>query len=80
LAAVDGQSLTAQTAGGDFSAQYTALTRQILLDSIALERFSLTYRLQNGRISTLQKLIFFGTQQAGSSCGLAFEIIAILCN
>jgi hypothetical protein len=76
LAAVDGQSLTAQTAGGDFSAQYTALTRQILLDSIALERFSLTYRLQNGRISTLQKLIFFGTQQAGSSCGLAFEIIA----
>jgi hypothetical protein len=58
----------------DFSTSYTGLTKKILLAGIEIERFSLSYRLEHRRPSTLQKLVFFGTQETGAACGLAFEI------
>lgn len=61
----------------NFSSEYTRLTKKILLTGIDLERFSLNYRLQNCREPGLLKFIFFGTQEAGAACGLAFEATAV---
>lgn len=58
-----------------FSESYTAVTKKILLASIALERLSLNYRLGAGRRPLVDKLVFIGTQEAGAASGLAFEII-----
>lgn len=60
----------------EFSAKYSALTKKILLASVDLERFSLNYRLEHCKQSTVNKLVFFGTQEAGASCGLGFELVA----
>jgi len=76
LAIDEAVPLRAATTGNEFSDRYTGLTKKILLAGIEVERFSLNYRLENAHISNFKKLVFFGTQQAGSSCGLAFEIVA----
>ncbi len=60
----------------DFRSQYGAITKKILLESIALERLSLEYRKSSVKKPLLNKLIFFGTQEAGAATGLAFEITA----
>lgn len=61
----------------NFKSEYKELSRQILLDGIALERFSLNYRLEASRQSNLKYLRYGLTQQAGASGGLAFESIAV---
>jgi len=63
--------------GEDFSQQYTALTKKILLSGIELERFSLNYRMESARQPRFRKLRYFLAQEAGASCGLAFEITGI---
>lgn len=61
----------------NFKAEYKELSRQVLLDGIALERFSLNYRLEASRQSNLKYLRYGLTQEAGASGGLAFESIAV---
>lgn len=62
-------------ADADFSARYTSLTKEILLKSIEIERFSLNYRMENlGHHNAIKKAVFFGTQEAGAAGTLAFEI------
>lgn len=63
------------TAGKTFGQQYTELTRKTLLSAIELERFSLNFRLESDNQHTFRKIRYFLMQEAGSSCGLAFEII-----
>ena len=60
-----------------FSAEYTRLTKSILLSGIELERFSLNYRLHYCKTPKLVKLIFFGAQEAGAASALAFEICSV---
>jgi hypothetical protein len=61
----------------DFRTRYAAITKRILLESIALERLSLEYRKKSVHHSRLNKYIFFGTQEAGAATGLAFEATAV---
>ena len=68
---------SADVYGTDFTQQYTALTKQILLTSIELERFSLIYRLKSATPPKYRRLRFFLAQETGASCGLAFQIVAI---
>ena len=61
----------------DFSAKYTAKTKQILLAAVQLERFSLNYRLESCKRPLLDKLVFFSTQETGAATGLAFEVCGV---
>jgi len=61
----------------NFSQQYSAVTKKILLSGIELERFSLNFRLENARQPKFRKLRFFLAQETGASCGLAYEIVGI---
>ncbi|PWT94358.1 MAG: hypothetical protein C5B53_13345 [Candidatus Melainabacteria bacterium] len=63
--------------GADFTQQYTELTKQILLASIDLERFSLNYRLKSAAQPKYRRLRFFLAQETGAACGLAFQTVAI---
>jgi hypothetical protein len=76
-AAEDESQSLASSVQNNYSARYTEITKKILLTSIELERFSLNYRLQNCRRSTLRKLVFWGAQEAGAASGMAFEITAV---
>lgn len=60
----------------DYASKYAAITKQILLHAIALERTSLEYRKAGVRRPLFNKLVFFGTQEAGAAAGLGFEITA----
>lgn len=61
----------------DFSQQYTAVTKKILLKGIELERFSLNYRREATRAPKLRTLRYLGAQEGGAACLLAFEIGAM---
>jgi len=61
----------------DFRSQYSAITKRILMESIALERLSLEYRRKSVHRSQFNKFVFFGTQEAGAATGLAFEATAV---
>jgi hypothetical protein len=61
--------------GSDFTRQYTALTKQILLKAIGLERFSLNYRMKSDEKPKFRRWRFFLAQEAGASTILAFEIV-----
>lgn len=61
----------------DFNGKYSALTKNILLNAIEMERFSLNYRLEAGHQPKFRKLRYFLTQETGSACGLAFEITGL---
>lgn len=61
----------------DFTQQYTSLTKQILLASVELERFSLNYRLKSSTPPKFRRLRFFLAQETGAACGLAFQAVAI---
>jgi hypothetical protein len=63
--------------GADFTQQYTAFTKQVLLAAIELERFSLNYRLKSAAQPKFRRLRFFLAQETGAACGLAFQITAI---
>jgi len=63
--------------GDDFSKQYTALTKEVLLAGIELERFSLNYRMESVRQQRFRRLRYFLAQETGASCELAFEATAI---
>ncbi|MCA0315783.1 MAG: hypothetical protein LCH63_18340 [Candidatus Melainabacteria bacterium] len=63
--------------GDEFSRQYTQLTKKILSESIALERYSLNYRLENTKRSRACQLLYFGSQEASAATLLAFEVIAM---
>lgn len=67
----------ASLAVDDFSSQYTALTKRILLAGVDLERFSLNYRLETSKRPKFRQLRYFATQEAGAGCGLGFEIASI---
>ena len=60
----------------NFTEQYTAITKQLLLKGVELERFSLHYRLEAFKQPKFRRLRYFLTQEAGMSCVLAFEIVA----
>lgn len=65
------------TSTEDWSRQYTDLTKKILLSGVELERYSLKFRLDNGKQPKYRKLRYFLAQEAGASCGLAFEIVGV---
>lgn len=67
-----GSSATAD----NFTQQYTAITKQVLLKGVELERFSLNYRREAFKQPKFRRLRYFLTQETGASCILAFEIIA----
>jgi hypothetical protein len=77
LAAGETTTTPAATTEDAFSRQYTETTKRILLSGVELERFSLNYRLEKRRPPLWQKLIFFGSQETGASCGLAFEVAGV---
>ncbi len=60
-----------------WSQEYTDLTKKILLSGIELERYSLNFRLDNGKQPRLRKYRYFLAQETGAACGLAFEIVGI---
>jgi hypothetical protein len=61
----------------DFSDQYTRLTKEILLNGIELERFSLKYRLESAKQPKYRRLRYFLAQEIGSGGGLAFEVTGV---
>ncbi len=61
----------------EFSEQYTALTKQILLKGVELERFSLNYRLESVKQPKFRQLRYFLGQETGAASILAFEITAM---
>ena len=63
------------SSSSDFSSQYTALTKQVLLNGIEMERYSLKFRLESGRQPRTRRERFFAAQETGAACGLAFEIV-----
>jgi len=69
------QGLTA--VDSDFSTNYTQLTKKILLAGIAIERYSLNYRLETGKQPPFRKLRYFASQEAGAGAGLAFEVVGL---
>lgn len=73
-ASENAQQPVIQAASSETTNTYSDLTKKILLSAIDLERFSLKYRLEGCKQPFLEKLIFFGTQEAGAANGLAFEI------
>ncbi len=58
----------------DFSAQYTALTKKILLAGIELERFSLNFRMESAMQPKFRRYTYFLAQETGAATGLAFEV------
>ncbi len=68
------QQLITQATPTEAGTSYSDLTKKILLCAIDLERFSLNYRLEGCKQPLFEKLVFFGTQEAGAATGLAFEI------
>ncbi len=76
LAADNASPSSEVTSSDDFSARYGQLTKKVLLNSIELERYSLSYRLENCRRPLMSRLIFFGAQEAGAANLLAFEATA----
>ena len=67
-------AVVAAPAPEDLPNQYTAITKKILLCGVDLERFSLHFRLESGKQPKLRRLRYFGAQETGAACGLAFEI------
>jgi hypothetical protein len=65
------------TSTESWSQEYTDLTKKILLSGIELERYSLKFRLDNGKQPKFRKLRYFLAQESGASCGLAFEIVGV---
>jgi hypothetical protein len=61
----------------EFTEQYSALTKQLLLKGVELERFSLHYRMESCRQPKFRQLRYFLAQETGASAILAFEITAI---
>jgi len=61
----------------EFSTEYSAITKKIMLASIELERFSLNYRRECLRTSKFRQLRYFAAQEAGAAGALTFEIMAI---
>ncbi|MBK8223655.1 MAG: hypothetical protein IPK73_21820 [Candidatus Obscuribacter sp.] len=70
-------ALAANSIGEEsYSAEYTRLTKDILLAGIEIERYSLKFRLESARQPKLRRLRYALAQEAGSACGLAFEIVS----
>ncbi len=61
----------------EFTEQYTALTKQLLLKGVEMERFSLHYRMESCRQPKLRQLRYFLAQETGAASILAFEITAM---
>ncbi len=61
----------------DFSTEYSAITKRILLTSIELERFSLHYRAECLKPSVFRQVRYVCSQEAGAAGALTFEIMAI---
>ncbi len=61
----------------DFSTEYSAITKKIILTSIDLERFSLNYRKECLKPSKFRQIRFFCAQEAGAAGAVAFEATAI---
>jgi len=59
----------------DFSTEYSAITKEIILAAIELERFSLHYRRECLKPSVLRQIRFFCAQEAGAAGALTFEIV-----
>ena len=79
-AGIDGATIAAvdqASVGGDFSTQYTSLTKKILMAGVDLERFSLHYRLETARRPKLRQLRYFLGQEAGAGCGLLLSCLAV---
>ncbi len=60
----------------DFSTEYSTITKEILLSSIELERFSLHYRRECLKPSKFRQIRYFSAQEAGAAGALTFEIMA----
>ncbi len=58
-------------------AEYRELTKQVLLELIDLERFSLKYRRDSAKQPFGKRLRYFLAQETGAATGLAYECIAI---
>ncbi len=65
-----------QDPSSDFSAQYTTLTKKIILAGIQLERFSLNYRRESVKQPKYRRIRYFLSQEAAAGCELGFEITA----
>ena len=61
----------------DFSRKYTAVTKQIMLSGIELERFSLNYRVEALKQPKFRRLRYFAAQETGAAGALAFELIGV---
>jgi hypothetical protein len=72
-----GSSLPSFSQDANFSQQYTAITKKILLKGIELERFSLNYRREATKPAKLRTLRYLGAQEGAAGCLLAFEIGAM---
>ncbi len=59
----------------EFSKQYSDLTKELLLNGIELERFSLNYRLESARQPKFRRLRYFLSQETAAAGILAFEIV-----
>ena len=60
----------------DFTTKYTAVTKQIMLCGIEMERFSLHYRLEAAKLSNFRRLRYAAFQETAAGGGLSLEIIA----
>lgn len=62
---------------GNFSAEYTKITKEIMLTGIAMERFSLNFRRETAHQPKFRKLRYFTTQEVGAGGLIAFEVISL---
>jgi hypothetical protein len=60
-----------------FSQQYAALTKKVILAGVELERFSLKYRLASTKQPKFRRLRFALAQEAGAAGLLAFEVTGV---
>lgn len=70
-------SLPSFSQDANFSQQYTAITKKILLKGVELERFSLNYRREATKPPKFRTLRYLGAQEGAAGCLLAFEIGAM---
>ena len=75
MPALADESTQAAVATDPFAAQYTAMTKQILLSGMELERFNLQYRLATIRQPKSRAWRYSAAQEAEAGGLLAFEII-----
>lgn len=74
LALAESASTSSATSSLTPEQQYSQLTKQILLNGIELERFSLNFRLNSAKQPRFRRLRYFLTQETAAATGLAFEI------